>query len=256
VAKSAAKAKPAAKPAPQPAAKAKPAPAKPAPAKVVKPTTAKVEKSKPETAALDKKPAATTKPTTGKMVKPVTAKTEKSATGKVAKPATGKVEKAKPVAKVKPERVEKPSKIPVVNRDELTGLTSPFDRQQIKEWRAILIAKRHEITNDIDGLVKDAMEAEDGHTTPNHIAERGSDADLQEFSLAMAGEEKLELWLVDRALRKIDDRLPIPFGLCEYTKKGIQKSRLELLPWTPLSIEGAQYMEENHLTLEDMLIDD
>jgi len=253
VAKPAAKAKPTAKPAPQTAAKAKPAPVKAA-----KPTTAKVDKSKPQTAALDKKPTATTKPTTGKVVKTVTTKTDKPATGKVAKTTTGKVEKAKPAAKakVKPERVEKPSKIPVVNRDELTGLTSPFDRQQIKEWRAILIAKRVEITNDIGGLVKDAMEAEDGHTTPNHIAERGSDADLQEFSLAMAGEEKLELWLVDRALRKIDERLPIPFGLCEYTKKGIQKSRLELLPWTPLSIEGAQYMEENHLTLEDMLIDD
>ena len=57
-------------------------------------------------------------------------------------------------------------------------------------------------------------------------------------------------------LRKIDDVMPLPFGLCEYTRQGIQKSRLELLPWTPLSIEGAQYMEENRLTLEDMLIDD
>ena len=74
--------------------------------------------------------------------------------------------------------------------------------------------------------------------------------------LAMAGEEKVELWLIDRALRKIDETLPLPFGLCEYSKQGIQRSRLELIPWTPLSIEGAQYMEESGLTLEDMLIDD
>lgn len=235
--------KPKAKPIVKPIAKAKPTPAKPAPvkpapAKAAKPVTNKIEK--PKTAAIEKKPATASKP----------------ATGKVTKPATGKVEKPKAAAKAKPERVERPSKIPVVNRAELSGLTSPFDRHQIKEWRSILIEKRNEITSDIAGLVKDAMDAEDGHTTPNHIAERGSDADLQEFSLGMAGEEKVELWLIDRALRKIDELKPTPFGLCEYTKKSIPKSRLELLPWAPLSIEGAQYMEDNRLTLEDMLIDD
>lgn len=248
-----AKLKPKAKEAAKPVAKAKPAAkAKPVPVKAVKPTTGRTEKAKPKTAAIEKKPTAAAKPATGKIEKP--------ATGKTTKPATGKVEKAKAIAKStsrpKTDRVERPSKIPVVNRAELTGLTSPFDRSQLKEWRTVLIDKRNEITNDIAGLVKDAMEAEDGHTTPNHIAERGSDADLQEFSLGMAGEEKVELWLIDRALRKIDEHLPVPFGLCEYTKQGIQKSRLELLPWTPLSIEGAQYMEENRLTLEDMLIDD
>lgn len=215
---------------------------------------AQVKKAKPQAKATAKPlaKAATAKPTAKAKVvaktKPITAKVEKT------KPATAKI--VKPVARPKTERVERPSKIPVVNRADLNGLTSPFDRRQLKEWRNQLISKRHEITHDINGLVKDAMEAEDGHTTPNHIAERGSDADLQEFSLAMAGEEKVELWLIDRALRKIDDVKPLPFGLCEFTRQGIQKSRLELLPWTPLSIEGAQYMEENRLTLEDMLIDD
>jgi RNA polymerase-binding transcription factor DksA len=246
------KVKEAAKPSTKPVVKAKAlvAKAKPAPlaAKLAKPV------AKPKTGAIEKKPAATAKPATGKVVKPVTGKVEKPKAGAAAGKGTAAV--TKPVARAKTDRVERPSKIPVVNRAELKGLTSPFDRHQLKEWRGLLIDKRSEITNDIAGLVKDAMEAEDGHTTPNHIAERGSDADLQEFSLGMAGEEKVELWLIDRALRKIDEQLPVPFGLCEYTKQGIQKSRLELLPWTPLSIEGAQYMEENRLTLEDMLIDD
>jgi RNA polymerase-binding transcription factor DksA len=238
------KAKEAVKPAAKPVAKAKPVvKAKPAPpAKAAKPATGRTEK--PKTATIEKKPAAAAKPGTGRIEKP---KAAGKGTAAIAKPTT---------RPPKTDRIERPSKIPVVNRAELKGLTSPFDRHQLREWRGLLIDKRSEITNDIAGLVKDAMEAEDGHTTPNHIAERGSDADLQEFSLGMAGEEKVELWLIDRALRKIDEQLPVPFGLCEYTKQGIQKSRLELLPWTPLSIEGAQYMEENRLTLEDMLIDD
>src|SRR5450432_1886767 len=48
---------------------------------------------------------------------------------------------------------------------------SPFSSDDLAKWRQLLLSRRSEISNDIDGLVKDAMEAEDGHTTPNHIAE-------------------------------------------------------------------------------------
>ncbi len=133
---------------------------------------------------------------------------------------------------------------------------SPFSQDDLAKWRQLLLSKRTEISNDIDGLVKDAMEAEDGHTTPNHIAERGSDADLQDMSLGVAGEEKEVLWQIDRALRKILLSNPLPFGLCEYTKVAIPRTRLQLIPWTPLSIEGATHMEKNNLTIEDVLHDE
>ncbi len=133
---------------------------------------------------------------------------------------------------------------------------SPFSSDELGKWRQVLISKRAEISDDITGLVKDAMEAEDGHTTPNHIAERGSDADLQDMSLGVVGEEKEVLWQIDRAIRKIDLSHPLPFGLCEYTKEPIPKTRLQLIPWTPLSIEGATHMEKNNLTIEDVLTDE
>jgi len=132
----------------------------------------------------------------------------------------------------------------------------PFPPDELAKWRELLVTRRIEITEDILGLEKDAMEAEDGHTTPQHSAERGSDADLQDTSLSLAGEEKALVWQIDRAIRKIDLGRPIPFGLCEHTREIIPKSRLQLIPWTPLSIEGATYMEENGLVVEDLLIDD
>jgi len=135
-------------------------------------------------------------------------------------------------------------------------LKCPFPTDELARWRQVLIERRSEITTDIAGLVKDAMEAEDGHTTPNHNAERGSDADLQDMSLGMVGEEETILWQIDRALRKIDKAMPLPFGLCEFTKDAIPKTRLQLIPWTPLSIEGATHMEKNHMSVEDMLIED
>jgi hypothetical protein len=63
------------------------------------------------------------------------------------------------------------------------------------------------------------------------------------------------LALIDRALAKIDGRGPLPFGLCEHTRRPIGRERLELMPWTPLSIEGATHLEENFLTLDDLLTD-
>lgn len=151
---------------------------------------------------------------------------------------------------VRPERPHEKPKAPVTN------LRSPFTKDELNKWREVLLARRTEIVSDIFDLEKDAMEAEDGHTTPLHAAERGSDAEMQEVSLGLAGEEKNLVWQIDRALRKIDKNLPLPFGICEHTREGISKNRLALIPWTPLSIEGATYLEENALTLEDLLLDD
>lgn len=159
----------------------------------------------------------------------------------------------KAVAKPAPKA---PTPAPVKPVAPVITYKCPFPADELAKWRQVLLAKRHEVSDDIAGLVKDAMDAEDGHTTPNHIAERGSDADLQDLSLGVAGEEKDVVWQIDRALRKIDANRPIPYGLCEYTKEPIPRTRLQLIPWTPLSIEGATHMEQQSLMLEDLLIED
>jgi RNA polymerase-binding transcription factor DksA len=129
------------------------------------------------------------------------------------------------------------------SKASIAALSCPYNKDELAKWRQLLVQRRHEISDDIGSLEKDAMEAEDGHTTPNHIAERGSDADLQDVSLNIAGDEKVIIWQIDRAIRKIDTGEPIVFGVCEHTKVAIQKNRLQLIPWTPLSIEGAQYCD-------------
>jgi RNA polymerase-binding transcription factor DksA len=171
--------------------------------------------------------------------------------------------KAKPESKAKSSARAKTLAIAAAEAEsaaaiaaKLAAIKCPYTDDEIREWRSILLAKRSEVADDIIHLVKDAMEAEDGHTTPNHIAERGSDADLQDLSLGVAGEEKDVVWQIDRALRKIELNRPIPFGICEYQHTPIAKSRLQLIPWTALSIEGATHMEQNNLTLEDLLIED
>jgi RNA polymerase-binding transcription factor DksA len=211
-------------------------------------------------AAKSVKPAvkAPAKPVTTKVVAKPSAKTPsrpelKAAGGKHDKPGTGRVTRA-------PERRSEPAPKGVERRiaepAPLTAISgSPFTADELREWRRTLLEHRSEISQDIQHLEQDAMEAEDGHTTPNHIAERGSDAEMQDISLGLAGEEQSVLWQIDRALRKIDSGVPLPFGLCEHSKQPIPKTRLQLIPWTPVSIEGMNYVEENGLVLEDVLVD-
>ncbi|MBA3684752.1 MAG: hypothetical protein H0W72_05865 [Planctomycetes bacterium] len=242
---------------PATAATAKSAASKPATGATSKPATGAVAKSA-NSAPAKSANSAPAKPVNGAKAKPPAAPTAKGK--EPAKPVNGKAVAPKAAAKepTQSARDKAADRYRDVRNDgkPLVGLKCPFPSDELAKWREALLERRAEITNDIAGLVKDAMEAEDGHTTPNHIAERGSDADLQDMSLGMAGEEEEILWQIDRALRKIDNSSPIPYGLCEYTRDSIPRTRLQLLPWTPLSIEGAQHMEDSRLTLEDMLLDD
>jgi RNA polymerase-binding transcription factor DksA len=194
-----------------------------------------------------------------------TAKPAAKAGAASAKNVAAKSGKAKDASSASRPAVKLEAKSPKVGKDSGSRTAAkaapavyvcPFSKDELAKWRLILVERRSEISDDIGALEKDAMEAEDGHTTPNHIAERGSDADLQDISLNIAGDEKILIWQIDRALRKIDVGMPIPFGICEHTRQQIPKSRLQLIPWTPLSIEGAEHCEQNGMTIEDVLIDD
>jgi RNA polymerase-binding transcription factor DksA len=226
--------------------------AKPETGKLAKPTPAPAKPAKPPTTKIVKAAAkAEARPGTAKVVRP--GKAERPARHE--KPGTGRVIRSAGIERPRSSeaRIERRSAPPV--SVPASNLACPFPKAELAEWRRTLIEHRLEISQDIQHLEQGAMEAEDGHTTPNHLAERGSDAEMQDMSLGLAGEEQIVIWQIDRALRKIDNGGPVPFGLCEHTKQAIPKTRLQLIPWTPVSIEGMNYVEENGLALEDVLVD-
>ncbi|MBA2479126.1 MAG: TraR/DksA family transcriptional regulator [Planctomycetes bacterium] len=138
---------------------------------------------------------------------------------------------------------------------DLSSVRSPFDVAEIAAWKAILLERRRQIVGDIQGLVQDAMDVEGVQPAANHLADGGSDTDLQDMSLGLADDDKHILTLIDRALAKIDGTVAKPFGVCEYTGEAIALERLELIPWTPLSIEGATYLEQQYLSLAELIAD-
>jgi DnaK suppressor protein len=75
---------------------------------------------------------------------------------------------------------------------------------------------------------------------PIHMADIGSDAFEQEFTLSLMATEEETLDLVEQALGRIRDRT---YGVCEECSGVITKKRLEAIPFAPLCIRCAEKLE-------------
>jgi DnaK suppressor protein len=75
---------------------------------------------------------------------------------------------------------------------------------------------------------------------PIHMADIGSDAFEQEFTLSLMATEEETLDLVEQALARIRDRT---YGVCEECGGVIAKKRLEAIPFAPRCIRCAEKLE-------------
>lgn len=110
----------------------------------------------------------------------------------------------------------------------------------IENCRVQLIEKRSQILNQV-------------RTTSSELlatTQEKSSGDEADQSVRLLDEQKLidtKEWLlnllfeVDRALARIESGT---FGICEETLEPIEQNRLVALPWTRLSIEGAELREQ------------
>ncbi|NBV46004.1 MAG: TraR/DksA family transcriptional regulator [Planctomycetia bacterium] len=77
-------------------------------------------------------------------------------------------------------------------------------------------------------------------TMPIHMADIGSDAYEQEFTLSLMASEEDTLELVEAALERIRAKT---YGRCEECGGVIAKKRLEALPFAPTCIRCAERLE-------------
>lgn len=111
-----------------------------------------------------------------------------------------------------------------------------LDRNVIQECRQKLIAKKSDLLNRFHSHVTDFRERETG----------GDEADqtiaLQAENQLFATHQRLRVQLleIESALMRIEKGT---FGICEETEEPIEKDRLLAIPWTRLSIEGAEIRE-------------
>ena len=75
---------------------------------------------------------------------------------------------------------------------------------------------------------------------PTHLAELASDSFEQDMRMRLQEQNEQQIMDIDAALGKIKDGT---YGICEITKKRIEKQRLRAIPWTRYSLEGQEIVE-------------
>ncbi len=119
---------------------------------------------------------------------------------------------------------------------EHKGENMVVSQNLVEECKTKLMEAKEDIINRVreakGTLVKEDTTGDEGDQT-NRI--------LQESEF-MANQERLrkQLFEIESALSRIDDGT---YGLCEETDEPIEEARLKAIPWTRLSIEGAEIRE-------------
>ena len=116
----------------------------------------------------------------------------------------------------------------------------------VKVFKASLEAMRARLRGDVSTMADAALRktrseaSGDLSSMPIHMADIGSDAFEQEFTLSLMATEEETLDLVERALSRIRAR---KYGICEDCGGVITKKRLEAIPFAPYCIRCAERAE-------------
>ncbi len=114
--------------------------------------------------------------------------------------------------------------------------------RELEHFRHLLLQKRAELVGDMSSMEREALQHADTNLSslPVHMADQGTDAYEQEFTLGLVEKDRLLLREINAALVKIQDG---SYGICEGTGEPIGQPRLEAQPWAKYSIEHARKLE-------------
>lgn len=119
---------------------------------------------------------------------------------------------------------------------------------EMKPFRLALEAMRARLRGDVSTMADAALrktrsEANgDLSSMPIHMADIGSDAYEQEFTLSLMASEEGTLEQVEEALERIRSKT---FGICEECEGTISKKRLEAIPFASMCIRCAEKLEDS-----------
>ena len=119
--------------------------------------------------------------------------------------------------------------------------------KQLREFRELLLAKRHQLAGDVQRLTEEALHRDNGGETthmPIHMADVGSDNWEQDFTIGLIANEQTLVREIDEALERIRTKT---YGVCLATHRPISLARLMAKPWAKYCIEYARAREEGRL---------
>ncbi|MFN7181784.1 MAG: TraR/DksA family transcriptional regulator [Planctomycetota bacterium] len=147
-----------------------------------------------------------------------------------------------PREKIRKETIEKGE----IKKEESL---SYFTQQELEEFKTLL-SKRKKFVEEIlknreSDLKRSSLKEESGNlsSTPQHLAELGSQEYDKNFACIVLENAQKELKEIMNALEKIATG---KYGICDNCNKPINKERLKVLPYTNLCLD-CKILEENSL---------
>ena len=116
-------------------------------------------------------------------------------------------------------------------------------KSEIKEFKQMLVSLRARLRGDVSALADSALRktrsesSGDLSSMPIHMADVGTDAFEQEFTLSLMEHDGSALAQIEGALERIEDGV---YGVCLECEARIPKTRLQVLPHTPHCVKCAE----------------
>lgn len=108
----------------------------------------------------------------------------------------------------------------------------------LKKQKAKLLELREILLDSMKGVATDTLraraEGSEGNAFGMHQADAGSDAYDRDFALGLLSQEQNSLYEIEEALKRLDRGT---YGVCERCGRYIPQNRLEVLPFTRLTVE-------------------
>jgi RNA polymerase-binding transcription factor DksA len=114
---------------------------------------------------------------------------------------------------------------------------------EAKEFKSQLLGLRARLRGDVTALADAALRktrsesSGDLSSMPIHMADLGTDAFEQEFTLSLMEHDGSALEQIEAALVRIEDG---QYGVCVECEAKIPKARLQVLPQTPYCVKCAE----------------
>jgi RNA polymerase-binding transcription factor DksA len=122
----------------------------------------------------------------------------------------------------------------------------PYGKRETKPYKELLLAIRARLRGDVNAMADGALRktrlegAGDLSSMPIHMADVGTDAFEQEFTLTLMETEEDTLGQVESALERIEDGA---YGMCVECGAKIPKARLNAIPYASHCIRCAAAAE-------------
>jgi DnaK suppressor protein len=126
-------------------------------------------------------------------------------------------------------------------------LKKKFNKKELAEFRKIILKKKEDILDEIKSISEDVLKKSQKDASGDisgysyHMADVATDNYDREFSLGLASNERESLYVLDDALKRIDEGT---YGICEVCKQPISKTRLKALPQASLCVKCQEKKEK------------